>query len=46
MTKALTPTEFPKSKVTAQKRHQKKIQRLQTDIGRSVGVTTATQVVG
>ena len=38
------PTENPKSNVGTQKRHQKTSipQRLMTDFGRSVGVTTAT----
>ena len=48
MTKAPTPTEMSKGpKVTKQTTPQKSSikQRLRTDLGRSVGVTTATQLV-
>ena len=50
MTKAPTPTEMPKGqsdKVTTQTTPQKSsiAQRLRTDLGLSVGVTTATQLV-
>ena len=47
MTKAPTPTESQKGKVTTQTTSQKSsiTQRLRTDLGRSVGVTTATQLV-
>ena len=47
MTKAPTPTEMSKGKVTTQTTPQKSSikQRLRTDLGRSVGVTTATQLV-
>ena len=45
MTKAPTPTEMSKGAVTTQTTPQKSSikQRLRTDLGRSVGVTTATQ---
>ena len=44
---ALHPQKNPKSNVTTQKRHQKEknTQLLRTDLGRSVGKTTATQLV-
>ena len=47
MTKAPTPTEMSKGKVTTQTTPQKSSikQRLRTDLGRSVGVTKATQLV-
>ena len=47
MTKAPTPTEMAKGQVTTQTTPQKSSikQRLQTDLGRSVGVTKATQQV-
>ena len=47
MTKAPTPTEMSKGKVTTQTTPQKSSikQQLRTDLGRSVGVTTATQLV-
>ena len=47
MTKAPTPTEMSKGAVTTQTTPQKSSikQRLRTDLGRSVGVTTATQLV-
>ena len=47
MTKALTPTEMSKGKVTTQTTPQKSSikQQLRTDLGRSVGVTTVTQLV-
>ena len=45
MTKAPTPTEMSKGQVTTQTTPQKSSikQRLRTDLGRSVGVTKATQ---
>ena len=47
MTKAPTPTEISKGEVTTQTTSQKSSikQRLRTDLGRSVGVTKATQLV-
>ena len=47
MAKALIPTENPKSKGTTHKRWQKAsiTQRFWTNLGRSVGVTTAIQLV-
>ena len=47
MTKAPTPTEMSKGKVTTHTTPQKSSikQQLRTDFGRSVGVTTATQLV-
>ena len=47
MTKAPTPTEMSKGQVTTQTTPQKSSikQRLRTDLGRSVGVTKATQLV-
>ena len=47
MTKAPTPTEMSKGQVTTQTTPQKSSieQRLWTDLGRSVGVTKATQLV-
>ena len=47
MTKALTPTEMSKGQMTTQTTPQKSSikQRLRTDLGRSVGVTKATQLV-
>ena len=47
MTKAPTPTEMSKWQVTTQTTPQKSSikQRLRTDLGRSVGVTKATQLV-
>ena len=47
MTKAHTPTEMSKGQVTTQTTPQKSSikQRLRTDLGRSVGVTKATQLV-
>ena len=48
MTKAPTPTEMSKgAKLTTQTTSNKSSikQRLQTDLGRSVGVTKATQLV-
>ena len=47
MTKAPTPTEMSKGAVTTQTTPQKSSikQQLRTDLGRSVGVTTATQLV-
>ena len=46
-TKAPTPTEMSKGQVTTQTTPQKSSikQRLRTDLGRSVGVTKATQLV-
>ena len=45
--KPLHRQKNPKSNVTTQKRHQKTLitQRLRTDLGRSVGVMKATQLV-
>ena len=47
MTKAPTPTEMSKGQVPTQTTPQKSSikQRLRTDLGRSVGVTKATQLV-
>ena len=47
MTKAPTPTDMSKGQVTSQTTPQKSSikQRLRTDLGRSVGVTKATQLV-
>ena len=47
MTKALHQQKYQKGKVTTQTTPQKSAitQRLRTDLGRSVGVTTATQLV-
>ena len=47
MTKAPTPTEMSKGQSDNTKTPQKSSikQRLRTDLGRSVGVTTATQLV-
>ena len=47
MTKAPTPTEMSKGKMTTQTTPQKSsiTQRLRTDLGRPVGVTMATQLV-
>ena len=47
MTKAPTPTEMSRGQVTTQTTPQKSSikQRLRADLGRSVGVTTATQLV-
>ena len=47
MTKAPTPTEMSKGQVTTQTTPQKSSikQRLRTDLGRSAGVTKATQLV-
>ena len=47
MTKAPTPTEMSKGQVTTQTAPQKSTikQQLRTDLGRSVGVTEATQLV-
>ena len=47
MTKAPIPTEMSKGKVATQTTPQKSSikQQLRTDLGRSVGVTTATQLV-
>ena len=47
MTKAPTPTEMSKGQVTTKTTQQKSSnkQRLWTDLGRSVGVTKATQLV-
>ena len=47
MTKTPTPTEMSKGQVTTQTTPQKSSikQRLRTDLGRSVGVTKATQLV-
>ena len=47
MTKAPTPTEMSKGQVTTQTTSQKSSikQRLRTELGRSVGVTKATQLV-
>ena len=47
MTKARTPTEMSKGQVTTQTTPQKSSikQRLRTDLGRSFGVTKATQLV-
>ena len=47
MTKAPTPTEMSKGQVTTQTTSQKSSikQRLRTDLGRSVGITKATQLV-
>ena len=47
MAKARTPTECQKGKVTTQTTPQKSsiTRRLQTDLGRSVGVTTVTQLM-
>ena len=47
MTKAPTPTEMSKGQSATQTTPQKSSikQRLRTDLGRSVGVTTATQLV-
>ena len=47
MTKASTPTEMSKGQVTTQATSQKSSikQRLRTDLGRSVGVAKATQLV-
>ena len=45
--KPLHPQKNPKSNMTTQKRYQKSSipQRLRTDLGRSVGVTTVTRLV-
>ena len=47
MTKALTPTEMSKGQSDNTNNATKSsiTQRLRTDLGRSVGVTTATQLV-
>ena len=47
MTKAPTPTEMSKGQVTTQTTPQKSLinQLLRTDLGRSVGVTKANQLV-
>ena len=47
MTKAPTPTEMSKGQVTTQTTPQQSSikQRLRTELGRSVGVTKATQLV-
>ena len=47
MTKAPTPAELSKGQNDNTKKSQKSsiTQRLRTDLGRSVGVTTATQLV-
>ena len=46
MTKAPTPTEMSKGQVTTQTPQKSSIkQRLRTDLGRSVGLTQATQLV-
>ena len=47
MTKATTPTEMSKGKMTTQTTPQKSsiTERLRTDLGRSVGVAMATQLV-
>ena len=47
MAKAPTPTEMSEGQVTTQTTPQKSSikQRLRTDLGRSVGVTKATQLV-
>ena len=47
MTKAHTQTEMSKGQMTSQTTPQKSSikQHLRTDLGRSVGVTTATQLV-
>ena len=46
LTQSLTATKIPKSKVTTQNTTKTSItQLLRTDLGRSAGLTTATQLV-